>query len=111
MIACQALWIYGEMANFEADENGEERQFRNGPSEVQTARLDQWEEDGQSWIVDGAHLRPYLAGVGCILDKDGVDRLIQEGSRVLLATHTWGFFSTMGKALRIWHRLRAEAKF
>ncbi|KAJ9603153.1 hypothetical protein H2200_012448 [Cladophialophora chaetospira] len=111
IIACQALWIYGEMADYETITNNEGRQVRNGESEVQTVRLDQWEEDGQSWILNGAHLRPYLAGVGCILGKDGVNRLIQEGSRVLLATHTWGFFPTMGKALRIWHRLRAEANF
>lgn len=101
MIACQTLWVYGEL--FEP------------PSAEQTSsptvRLDQRlsSQDEQSWITDGARIRPYLAGVGCMLGAAGVNRLIQEGSRVLCKTRTWGFSNVMGKALKLWHQFQSES--
>jgi hypothetical protein len=108
MIACQTLWIYGEMARPGLTSIGGVPQGQGGESEVTVVRLDQYDQNDQAWIVDGATMRPYLAGVGCILDKDGVTRLIQEGTRVLRDTRTWGFAPVMAKALKVWHQLRSN---
>lgn len=105
VIACQSLWIFSELSNITLPSNNEPHN-----TETLTVRLDQSlsPEDEQAWILNGAHTRPYLAGVGCILGPDGVSRLIREGSRVLVAARTWGFAPVLGRALEIWHRLQTR---
>lgn len=117
MIACQSLWIYGELACTDPTvlgpmSNADGTGTGTGPDHANppTVRLDQClnRESEQSWLLHGMTIRPYLAGVGCILDVDGVARLIQEGSRVLCGTRTWGFCHVMGKALRVWQLFRTQ---
>ena len=110
MIACQSLWIYGELAKLDPGPPEGMSETENGQLDTPTVRLDQClnKQCEQAWLLNGTSIRPYLAGVGCILDVDGVARLIQEGSRVLCDTRTWGFCPVMGKALRLWHMFRTQ---
>lgn len=109
MIACQSLWIFGELSKLDPPASNISHKSRDD-TDFPTVRLDQClsQEDEQAWILNGAGTRPYLAGVGCILGPDGVARLIQEGSRVLLASRTWAFAPVMGRALRIWHQFQSR---
>jgi len=109
MVACLSLWIYGEMAGLHPTPNSETTIDRIGHILTSTIRLDQHlsRQVEQSWVQNGAVMRPYLAGVGNILGADGVSRLVQEGSRVLCASCTWPLCDAMGKALRIFHKLRS----
>ncbi|KAH8807391.1 fungal-specific transcription factor domain-containing protein [Xylogone sp. PMI_703] len=106
LVACLSLWIYGEIAGLHPSLSSQT--VGNGSEHVATStiRLDQHlsREVEQSWVEDGARMRPYLAGVGSIMGSDGVCRLIHEGSRVLCASDRWPLCGVMGKALQIFHR-------
>lgn len=111
MVSCQALWIYGEISSEYAPQDVE-RVLNQGQVSVPPAfRLDQnnSHHDEQTWLEQGASMRPYLAGVGCILGSDGTARLIQEVVRVLCAAHTWGRCIAMGKGLQLLYRIRSVA--
>ncbi|KAL6901140.1 hypothetical protein GGI43DRAFT_422654 [Trichoderma evansii] len=111
MVSCQALWIYGEISGV-LEPQEIKRVLDEGEISVSpTFRLDQKnsQHDEQTWIKQGALMRPYLAGVGCILGPDGAARLIQEVVRVLCAASTWGRCQAMGKGLQLLHRIRSSA--
>lgn len=111
IVSCQALWIYGEISGVSAQQDVE-RVLDQGPVRVSpTFRLDQknGQHNEQTWLTQGASMRPYLAGVGCILGSDGAARLIQEVVRVLCAAPTWGRCLAMGKGLQLLHRIRSAA--
>lgn len=110
VIACQSLWIFGELTTSASPTQTQATQTNfNESTSLQTVRLDLplSKQDEQAWILAGVNTRPYLAGVGCILGPEGVARLIQEGSRILYANRTWGFCRVMGKALKVWHQARS----
>ncbi|KAL7917138.1 fungal-specific transcription factor domain-containing protein [Trichoderma austrokoningii] len=110
-VACHALWIYGEICGESAHQDVE-RVLDQGQVGVQpTFRLDQKnsQQDEQAWLEQGTSMRPYVAGVGCILGTDGVGRLIQEGVRILCADPTWGRCIAIGKALHLLHHIRSLA--
>ncbi|RFU35776.1 hypothetical protein B7463_g563, partial [Scytalidium lignicola] len=106
LVACMSLWIYGEIAGLHPSLSSQGVDNGSGHITTSTVRLDQHlsREVEQSWVEDGARMRPYLAGVGSILGSDGVCRFIQEGSRVLYASNRWPLCGVMGNALQIFHR-------
>ncbi|EHK50798.1 hypothetical protein TRIATDRAFT_134223 [Trichoderma atroviride IMI 206040] len=111
MASCQALWIYGEISGASAQQNVERVLDQNQVTIAPIFRLDQKnsQHDEQTWLERGASIRPYLAGVGCILGSDGAARLIQEVVRVLCDAPTWGRCLAMGKGLQLLHRIRSVA--
>ncbi|UKZ89666.1 uncharacterized protein TrAFT101_004709 [Trichoderma asperellum] len=110
-VSCQALWIYGEISGVPAQQDVERVLDQDEIGVPATFRLDQKnsQHDEQTWLKHGARMRPYLAGVGCIIGPDGAARLIQEVARVLCAASAWGRCQAMGKGLQLLHRIRSAA--
>ncbi|GFP58551.1 zinc finger protein 641 [Trichoderma asperellum] len=110
-VSCQALWIYGELSGVPAQQDVERVLDQDEIGVPATFRLDQKnsQHDELTWLKHGARMRPYLAGVGCIIGPDGAARLIQEVARVLCAASTWGRCQAMGKGLQLLHRIRSAA--
>lgn len=100
LIACLSLWAFGD--------NARSNILGEGVNIAPTYRLDDpsGPQIDESWLQDGAGMRPCLAGVGSIIGVDGVSRLINEGSRVLCSSSVWPISDVQGKALQIFHNLR-----
>ncbi|KAK4945803.1 hypothetical protein LTR10_015151 [Elasticomyces elasticus] len=100
LIACLSLWAFGENAGSNI--------LGEGVNIAPTYRLDHpsGPEIDESWLQDGAGMRPCLAGVGNIIGVDGVSRLIHEGSRVLYSSSVWPISDVQGNALQVFHNLR-----
>jgi hypothetical protein len=111
VVSCQALWIYGEICDVSGQQDVERLLDQGQASVLPIFRLDQKssQQDDQAWLEQGASMRPYLAGVGCILGTDGASRLIQEVVQVLCTAPTWGRCLAMGKGLQLLHRIRSAA--
>ncbi|PYH50082.1 uncharacterized protein BP01DRAFT_362086 [Aspergillus saccharolyticus JOP 1030-1] len=109
MIACLALWIYSENSvqdsnnNNHLDISGQKKQTPGIP-----IRLDgQLDEDiKEDWLQGRPNMRPYLTGVGSLLDTKGTSRLVNEGARILCTSTIWPMCETCGKSLKLFYRLR-----
>ena len=111
LIACQALWIYAATAQSSLSLDGQEDQteYLTGRALVSSIRLDQalTREAVETWIRGGQQMIPCLAGVGSLQGAEGIARLVQEGSRIMMAASRWPLNIAQGRCLRIYHQLRS----
>lgn len=103
LIACFALCIYGE---FGAGQDHAITQLGNDDL-GSVFRLNRAfaADEVQQWLQAGSSMRPYLAGVGSILGRDGVARLVNEGAQIMCSSTAWGHNKLLGESLRIYHEL------
>ncbi|OAL18164.1 hypothetical protein AYO22_10941 [Fonsecaea multimorphosa] len=111
LISCQALWIYTATAQSSLSLGGHKDQTEHpsGHGLSSSIRLDQGltREAVEAWIRNGQQMVPCLAGVGSLQGVQGIARLIQEGSRIMMAASRWPLNIAQGRCLRIYHQLRS----
>lgn len=108
LIACLTLCIYAEFGGVRPDAAQDHDITQLGNGDLGSVfRLDKAFAEGEmrQWLQAGSGMRPYLAGVGSILGRDGAARLVNEGAQILCSSTTWPLSGLLGKSLRLYHEL------
>lgn len=108
LIACFTLCIYGEFGALGPDAVQDHAITQLGNGDLGSVfRLDRAVAAGevQQWLRAGSSMRPYLAGVGSIMGRDGAARIVDEGARIMCSSTAWRISGLLGESLRIYHEL------